>query len=132
MRYTKLWERIMWQLLFTTLIFFPGTLLPPGGLRVFVLCLANLSLLWAIQRVWSYQPSAEIEKRVQLTKLKLGYTLWLAGIASVSIYIIIGQFIGADLTLILYWLFLPGGGFLAATVGCLLLFQGRTLKAERP
>jgi len=122
----------MWQIGFTMLIFFLGVFLPHGGLSIFVLCVATLSWLWIIQRVWSYQSSTEIEKRVQLRKLKLGCSLWLVGLASLNLYLVIDQLVGVYTIYALYWLYLPGIGILAALIGCFLLFQGRKLKPENP
>lgn len=122
----------MWQIGFTMLIFFLGVYLPHGGLSIFVLCVATLSWLWIIQRVWSYQSSTEIEKRVQLRKLKLGYTLVFACMVSLSLYLAIDQIVGVDMIYMLYWLYLPGIGLLAAVIGIILLIQGRKLKPEEP
>jgi len=103
-----------------------------SGLKVFFFALTNLSWLWGIQRVWSYQPSTEIERRVQLTKLKLGYTLVFAGAACLNLYLVIDQIVGVDSVYTLSLLFLPGIGLLAFSIGLIFLFQGRTLKPERP
>jgi hypothetical protein len=132
MRYTKLWETTVLQLLFTLLILMIGWFLPNEGLKVFVLSLTTLSWLWAIQRIWRYQPSTEIEKRVQLTKLKLGCSLWLVGLASLNLYFVIDQIVGVDTIYTLYLLFLPGIGLLAALIGCILLIQGRKLNPVEP
>lgn len=132
MRYTKLMETAAPQLLITILIFIPGVFLPYDGLKVFFLALATLSWLWAMQRVLSYQPSTEIEKRVQLMKLKLGYTLAMAAGASLTLYMVIDQIVGVDTVYTLDLLFLPGIGLLAFSIGLILLFQGRNLKPEEP
>ena len=120
----------MRQLVLTLLIFIPGAFIPQGGLKVFFLGLANLSWFWAIQRIWRYKPSTEIEQRVQLKKLKLGYSLAFMGVASLNLYLVIDQLVGVDTIYTLYLLFLPGIGLLAAIIGCILLIQGRKLKPE--
>ena len=132
MRHTQLTDLVMRQSVFTFLIFMIGWFLPNEDLKVFVFSLTTLSWLWAIQRVWSYQPSTEIEKRVQLTKLKLGCSLWLVGLASLNLYFVIDLLVGVDTIYTLYLLYLPGIGLLAAIIGCILLIQGRTLKPENP
>jgi len=103
-----------------------------NGLKVFFLSLTTLSWLWGVQRVWSYQPSTEMEKRVQLTKLKLGYILAMAAGASLTLYMVIDQIVGVDTVYTLDLLFLPGIGLLAFSIGLILLFQGRKLKPEEP
>jgi len=113
-------------------MFIPGAFFPYGGPKIVFLVLVNLSWLWAIQRVWSYRPSTEMEKRVQLTKLKLGYILAMAAGASLTLYMVIDQIVGVDTVYTLDLLFLPGIGLLAFSIGLILLFQGRKLKPEEP
>lgn len=135
MRHTKLGARVTLSLWIILITFIPGQLLSYSsynGLKVFFLALMNLSCLWAIQRVWSYQPSTEREQRVQLTKLKLGYTLVFACMFSLSLYMIIDLIVGVDTIYTLDLLFLPGIGLLAFSIGCVLLFQGKKLKPESP
>ncbi|HVB22093.1 MAG TPA: hypothetical protein VNG51_09135 [Ktedonobacteraceae bacterium] len=128
--HTKLRKRVLWPLGLIILTFIPALFLPYNGLKIFLLILANLSWVWAIQRVWSYQSSTEREQGIQLTKLKRGFILLFAGGACLNLYMIIFLLAGVHLFSMLYLLFLPEAGLLAAYTGLNFLIQGNKLKPE--
>ena len=125
MRYTKLGNITVIPAYIGAVAIISWLLLPNKGISIFLWILVILVSLWIIPRIWIYQPSTEIEKRVRLTTLKLGLLLMYTGLILACISLLDANQIVGELRDFIFV-----GASLLGIIGQLLVFRTNTLKKD--
>jgi len=133
MRHTTLGDTAIWPLFIGVIALILSGFLPGIGLAVFFRSLLLLASLWAMIRIWRYQPATEIETHVRLTTLKLGLSLIMSAIPVFGSFLIVTDIIGLKRLIATQSLLLPivimGYCMLSLSIGLVLLLRGNRLKA---